>query len=227
MRRCPSPCRSVAVSGWGLALALLLGGCGDRSAQQLDKARALLANRQRTAAIIQIKSVLQKHPGLADARLLLGTALLDGGEPVAAEIELRRALELQAPEIEVVPVLARAMLAMGQTAKLIAQFGTLTWPDAGATAALKTVVAEAEATEGDLAAARASIALALRAVPDHEPALRLQARTTAVTGDLPGALAGVEALLKIHPQSADTWLLKGDVLARQQAEPAAVMAAYR
>ena len=227
MRRRPSPCRSVTVSGWGLALALLVGGCGDRPAQQLDEARTLLADRQRTAAIIQIKSVLQKHPGLADARLLLGTALLDGGESVAAEIELRRALELQAPETEVVPVLARAMLAMGQSAKLIAQFGALTWPDAGATAALKTVVAEAEATEGDLAAARASIALALRAVPDHEPALRLQARTTAVAGDLPGARAGLEALLKIHPQSADSWLLKGDLLSRQQAEPAAVMAAYR
>jgi len=227
MRRRLSPCRSAAVSAWGMALALLLGGCGDRPAQQLDKARSLLADRQRPAAIIQIKSVLQKHPGLADARLLLGTALLDGGEPVAAEIELRRALELQAPETEVVPLLARSMLAMGQTAKLIAQFGALTWPDAGATAALKTVVAEAEATEGDLAAARASIAAALRAVPDHEPALRLQARTTAVAGDLPGALARVEALLKIYPQSADTWLLKGDLLARQQAEPAAVIAAYR
>ena len=114
MRRRLSPCRSAAVSAWGLALALLLGGCGDRPAQQLNKARALLADRQRPAAIVQIKSVLQQHPGLADARLLLGTALLDGGEPVAAEIELRRALELQAPESEVVPVLARSMLAMGR-----------------------------------------------------------------------------------------------------------------
>lgn len=230
MRRRLSTRRSATAGALCGALtlwALLLGGCGDRPAQQLDKARALLVNKQGPAAVIQIKSVLQKHPELADARLLLGTALLDGGEPVAAEIELRRALELQAPEPEVIPVLARAMLALGQTTKLIAQFGTLTWPDAGATAALKTVVAEAEATDGDLAAARASIAGALRAFPDHEPALRLQARTTAVSGDLPGALAQVDALLKTHPQSADGWLLKGDLLARQQAEPALVMAAYR
>lgn len=210
-----------------LLLLMLLGGCGDRSAQQLDKARLLLADKQGPAAIIQIKSVLQKHPELGDARLLLGTVLLDGGEPVAAEIELRRALELQAPEAQVVPVLARAMLAMGQTTQLIAQFGALSWPDAGATAALKTLVAEAEATEGDIAAARASMALALRAMPDHEPALRLQARTSAVAGDLPAALAQVDALLKIHPDSADGWLLRGDLLARQQAEPALVMAAYR
>ena len=227
MRRRLSPCRSAAFIAAGLALAWLLGGCGDRSTQQLDKARALLVDQQRPAAIIQIKNVLQTHPMLGDARLLMGTVLLDGGEPVAAEIELRRALELQVSEPQVVPVLARAMLAMGQTAKLIAEFGALSWPDAGATAALKTVVAEAEATEGDLAAARLSITLALRALPDHEPALRLQARTTAVAGDLPGALAQLDTLLKIHPQSADGWLLKGDLLARQQAEPAPVMAAYR
>lgn len=210
-----------------LLLALLLAGCGDRSVQQLDKARALLADDKRPAAIIQIKSLLQQKPDLGEARLLLGTVLLDGGEPVAAEIELRRALDLQVPEPQVVPLLARALLATGQPAKLIAQYGQLSWPDAGATAALKTLVAQAEATEGDLVAAGASIAQALRAVPDHEPALRLQARATAVAGDLPGALAQVEALLKIHPDSADGWLLQGDLLARQRADPAQVIAAYR
>jgi cellulose synthase operon protein C len=226
-RLSPGSWAHATAGGWWLVALLLLGGCGDQAARNLDKARALLAAKNGPAAVIQIKSVLQKHPNLGDARLLLGTALLDGGEPVAAEIELRRALELRAPEPEVIPVLARALLAMGQTTKLLAQFGGLTWPDAGATAALKTVVAEAEATEGDLNAAQSSIALALRAAPDHEPALRLQARTTAVGGDLPGALAQADALLKIHPQSADGWLLKGDLLARQQAEPAAVLAAYR
>ena len=188
MRRRLSRGLSVAAKARRLALLLpllplLLGGCGDPSAQQLDKARALLTEQERPAAIIQIKSILQKNPDLGEARLLLGTALLDGGEPVAAEIELRRALELKVPEPQVVPLLARTLLVLGQPAKLMAQFGALTWPDAGATAALKTLVAEAEASEGDLSAARASIALALRAVPDHEPALRLQARAAAVTGD--------------------------------------------
>lgn len=226
-----SPGLSGAATAICLALLLLpllpLGGCGDRPVQQLDKARALMTEKGRPEALIQIKNILQKNPNLGEARLLLGKLLLDAGQPVAAEIELRRALELQVSEPKVVPLLARATLALGQPAKVIAQFGALSWPDAGATAALKTVVAEAEGAEGDLNAARASIALALRAVPDHEPALRLQARATAVAGDLPGALSQTEALLKIHPQSADGWLLKGDLLARQQAEPALVMAAYR
>ena len=226
------PCRGRRVRLTALApvllVALMMAGCGDRTAHQLDKARELLAQKQRPAAIIQIKSLLQKNPDLADARLLLGTALLDAGDPVAAEIELRRAQALGVADPLVVPLLARAMLGQGQRGKLVAQYGRLSWPEAsGATAALKTLVAEAEAADGDLASARASIEQALRAEPGHEPALRVQVRLTAVGGDLPGAVAEVEALLKAHPDSAEGWVLKGDLLARQQAAPAAVMAAYR
>lgn len=222
--------RGVArCAAFALALGLVLGlaGCNNGPAQRLDKARALLAKKDRQAALIQIKSVIQQHPDLGDARLLLGTVLLDGGDPVAAEIELRRALELDQPESQVVPVLARVLLATGQTAKLIAQYGALSWSDGAATATLKALVAEAEATQGDLAAARTSLGQALRAQPGHEPSLRLQARVTAVAGDVPGALQQIDALLASRPDSAEAWLLKGDLLARQHADPTAVMAAYR
>ena len=209
------------------ALALGLTGCGNSPAQRLEKARALVAKNDRLAALIQIKSVIQEQPTLGEARLLLGTVLLDGGDPVAAEIELRRALELGQAESQVVPVLARALLATGQTAKLVAQFGALSWSDGAVTASLKALVAEAEATQGDLAAARISLGQALHALPGHEPSLRLQARVAAVAGDVPGALQQIEALLASQPDSAEAWLLKGDLLARQQADPAAVLAAYR
>ena len=216
-----------AALGTALGLALALAGCGNSPAQRLDEARALVAKNDRQSALIQIKSVIQQHPALGDARLLLGTVLLDGGDPGAAEIELRRALELGQPESQVVPVLARALLATGQGAKLITQYGALSWPDGAATASLKALVAEAEATQGDLAAARASLGQALRAQPGHEHSLRLQARVTAVAGDVPGALQQIDALLASQPDSAEAWLLKGDLLARGQADPAAVLAAYR
>ena len=216
-----------AALGTSLGLALALAGCGNSPAQRLDEARALVAKNDRQSALIQIKSVIQQHPALGDARLLLGTVLLDGGDPGAAEIELRRALELGQPESQVVPVLARALLATGQGAKLITLYGALSWSDGAATASLKALVAEAEATQGDLAAARASLGQALRALPGHEPSLRLQARVTAVAGDVPGALQQIDALLASQPDSAEAWLLKGDLLARGQADPAAVLAAYR
>jgi len=201
-------------------LALGLSGCGKSQGDRLAQARKLVDKKDRAGAIIQLKSVIQEAPKLGEARLMLGTLLLDGGDAAAAEIELRRALELQLPEPQVVPVLARALLAAGKAALLVQQFDGVTWPDAQATAELKTALAQAHATLGNLPAARESLDRALRAAPQYEPALLLRARVTAVGGDLPGALQQVNDLLARSPGSADGWLLKGDMLGRQQAAAA-------
>lgn len=201
-----------------LALAATLGGCDKNVRHRLDQTRQAIAQNNRAAAMLQVKSLLQAQPDLAEARLLLGTLLLEGGDPLAAEIELRRALELGQSEADVVPLLARALLAANQPARLVMQYGRLSLSDNLVQANLKCAVAEAEATLGDLDAARASLALALRAVPGHAPALLLQARVTAVDGDLPGALAQVGALLAREPGNADGWVLKGDLLARMNGE---------
>ena len=202
-----------------LATAVVAGlaGCGKRDADRLAQARTLIERNDRAAAVVQLKSVIQQDPKLGEARLLLGQLLLEGGDGVAAEIELRRALELQVPEPRVVPLLARALLAAGKPGLLVEQFGGVSWPDAAATADLKAAVAQAQATQGDLDGARVSLDRALRAAPQHEPALLLRARVTAAGGDLPGALRQIEDLLQRSPGSADGWLLKGDLLTRQVA----------
>lgn len=210
-----------------LVLAGVLAGCGKGPQDRLLQARQLIAQKDRAAALIQVKGVLQSHPDLGAARLLLGELLLDGGDPVAAEIELRRALELGQAEAEVVPLLARALLAANQPARLVAQFGSLNLPDPLAAAQLKSAVAEAEATLGDLEAARNSLEAALHAAPEFAPAQVLRARVTAVGGDLAGALAQVEVLLAGQPDNADGWVLKGDLLARLQGSVGEVQKAYQ
>ncbi len=210
-----------------LMLVLALSGCGRSASDRLGQVRTLIERQDRAAAMVAVKALLQEKPDLGEARLLMGQLLLDRGEAAAAEIELRRALELRQPEAVVLPVLARALLAGNQAARLVAQFGRTDLPDRLAVAQLKTSVAEAEATLGQLDAAHDSLAMALRAVPGHEPALLLQARITAVAGDLPDALAQVDALLASQPRSADGWVLKGDLLARQRAEPALLVKAYQ
>lgn len=197
-----------------VVLAVALAGCGQSPADGLAKARTLIQRQDRAAAVIQLKSLIQDHPKLAEARLLLGTQLLDGGEPVAAEMELHRALDLGQPAPQVVPVLARALLVMGQHRKLVDQFGSQAWPDPQATADLKTTVAQAQAALGDLASARTSLGLALQAGPAHEAARLLQARLLAAGGDSTAALQQVVQWLADHPNSADAWLLKGELLAR-------------
>ena len=206
-------CRARALASALLILAA--SGCGQSPADALADARRRVASQDHAAALILLKGVIQQNPASAEARWLLGSELLASGDAVAAEIELRRALGLHQPEAQVVPVLARALLASGQTRKLVDQYAGLAWPDAAATAALKTTLAEAQATLGDLAGARASLDAALQMQPGDGAALLLQARVLAVAGDGPAALRQVDGLLARQPGNADAWLLKGDLLARQ------------
>ncbi|MES2715786.1 MAG: XrtA/PEP-CTERM system TPR-repeat protein PrsT [Pseudomonadota bacterium] len=224
----PAPSRGrLGRSALALVLALVLAGCGRSTSDRLDQVRTLIERQDRAAAMVSVKDLLQDQPDLGEARLLLGQLLLDRGEAAAAETELRRALELRQPEVVVVPVLARALLLGNQPAKLVAQFGRTSFPDRLASVQLKTTVAEAEAMLGQLDAARDSLDRALRAMPGHEPALLLRARVTAVGGDLGAAMAQVNALLASNPKNADAWVLQGDLLARQRAEPAALAKAYQ
>jgi putative PEP-CTERM system TPR-repeat lipoprotein len=201
---------------WAVALATgwVLSACNSSSTDQLAQARKLIANNDRAAAVVQLKSAIQADPKSGEARLLLGGQLLEGGELSAAEIELRRALELQTPEAKVVPMLARTLLAMGQPRKLVDQFGDTAWPETDATADLKTSMAQAHAALGEMDKARASLGQALKLAPQLESALLLQARLTAMGGDLSGAQKQVESLLAQSPKLADAWVLKGDLLAR-------------
>ena len=106
-----------------LLLSLLLAACGgDKPEAMLASAKDYLAKNDSKAAVIQIKNALQSNPDLPEARFLLGTALLDSGDPVGAELELRKALELKHSQELVVPQLAKAMLAQGHAKKLTDEF---------------------------------------------------------------------------------------------------------
>ena len=219
--------RSAALLVMVLAAVLVAGlfGCG--RTDRLSQARTLMERQDRAAALVIVKALLQEKPNLGEARVLLGQLLLEIGDPLAAEAELRRALELKLPPAQVLPLLARAMLASNQPAKLLQQWGNTGLTDAAAHAQLKTTVAEAEAITGQLDAARTSLDNALRAAPGHAPALLMQARLAAASGNLAGGRAQVEAVLAAHPDNADAWVLKGDMLVRQRAEPAEAEQAYR
>ena len=64
----------------------------------LASAKDYLAKKDNRAAVIQLKSALQKQPDLAEARFLLGRTLLEGGDAVSGEVELRKALDLKYPK---------------------------------------------------------------------------------------------------------------------------------
>jgi len=199
-----------------LAVLLALAGCGADEAALLASARQQIAKNDLNAARLQLKTLLQDKPDSAEGRLLLGQVLHDAGDMAGAEIELRRAMEGGQSDSAVLPLLAEALLGQNKGRLLVEQYGKVQLPDARAAAALKTTLAKAEAADNDLAAAEATLAQALQAVPDHAPALLMRVRLAAAGGDLPAALRQLDALLAAAPDLAEGWALKGDLLLRSQ-----------
>jgi len=73
------------------------------------------------AAIIQLKNLLQKEPDNAAARLLLGSVYIDTGEALSAEKELRKAKTLGLSQQQVMPLLGKSWLMLGQFDKVLAE----------------------------------------------------------------------------------------------------------
>ena len=208
--------------------ALALGACsGDSEQDQLAAARASIESKDAKAALIQLKNVIQRYPDSGQARFLLGKTLLEGGDPVAAAVELSKAEELQVPEELVLPELARARLSLGEEAKIIAQYASLRLKDDTATADLQTSVAVAHATQSDTARAREALQVALRAKPMYAPAVIVQARLLAGDADFDGALALLETVLDKEPTHERAGVLKGEVLTTGKKDSDAALRAYR
>src|SRR5512144_237988 len=106
-----------------LALASVLAACSSGSPEALvESAKNYIAKSDYSAAIIQLKNALQDAPNNAEARMLLARALLETGDPTAAETEARKALDYKYPDNQTVPLIARAMLARGDYRKLVNEF---------------------------------------------------------------------------------------------------------
>ena len=106
-----------------LFAAVFMVGCASEKPEALvASAKEYLARNDRNAAVIQLKNALQKNPDLAEARFLLGKALLENGDVAAADKELNKANELRYPFDQLAPVLARSILARGDAKKVIGDF---------------------------------------------------------------------------------------------------------
>jgi cellulose synthase operon protein C len=209
-------------------LAVALAACNRDSGESLlASGKALLEKKDLRGAVIQFKNTLQKNPNSAEARFLLGKALLASGDPVAALVELRKAQELQTPDEQVIPEIARAMLLVGEESKLIAQYGDLQLKTPLATAELKTSLAAAYAVQRDADKARAVAEEALRNVPGHGPALIVLARLRAIDNDVDGAIALLDNVLKADAANERAGVLKAELLLQGKQDVEAALAAFR
>ncbi|CAM4018712.1 XrtA/PEP-CTERM system TPR-repeat protein PrsT [Roseateles saccharophilus] len=195
-----------------LAAALLLGGCFGSSADQyLKSGKAKLAASDLRGASIEFRNALQKDASLAEARFLLGSALLRQGDAQGGFAELERAQRLGYDANQVVPLMARALSQQGQHGAVLMRFGETALTDPPAIAALQLSLARAHLGLGQAGEAEAAVKRALDAAPGLPEALQLQARVVALGGDVPAAIAQVEALIAGHPQADSNWLTLGDL----------------
>lgn len=211
-----------------LVVSILATACTDNNPeQQISSARDYLQKKDLKSATIQIKNALQKNPDLAEARFLLGTILLNDGNPGAAEIELRKALAAKHPPSLVVPELARALMMMGQAKNVVDEFGTIKLEKPAADAILQSMIATAYGTLGKPDLAKTALNAALNADPNSVPALIERARQMALGRDFIASLVAVEQVIAREPGNADAWKLKGDILLYAKNREDDALAAYR
>src|SRR5665213_1830257 len=214
---------TIAVAG--LCGFLVACGSGDPDAL-LASAKNYLAKNDAKSAVIQLKNALEKNPDIAEARFLLGRTLLESGDTLAAEKELRRARDLKYPAAQVDPPLALAWVRMGENQKVVDEFSQAQGATPTGTAELRAAVGQAQLALHKPDLARTAFADAQRADPGYTPAMIGEARLKARDGDLAGALALAERALAASPDSVEAWQFKGDVL-RAQNQVANAIAAYR
>lgn len=196
-----------------IAVALALTACGGQAPEKsIAAAKASLAKGDDKAAVIELKGVLQKEPSLAEARFLLGSALIAGGNMRDALIELSKAKELGYSPAALAPKMARAMVGLGQFDKVIAEFATTQLEAPSDKADLQISVASAYASLGKGKEAQERIAAALAAEPGNLRAEFARVRFLASFQNLAAALAAIDEVLAKSPRSAEGWQIKGDLL---------------
>ncbi len=214
-----------------LALATLLAAsllaCSEKPEAMLSSAKDYLAKNDSKAAVIQIKNALQSNPNMPEARFLLGTALLESGDPAGAETELRKAMALKHPQDQVIPPLAKAMLAQGQAKKLTDEMAKTELGTPATQANFLTTMATAYAMQSKPEPAQDALVAALAADPAFAPAQIMLARQKAGQNDVAGALATLEEVIAKNPRNPDAWKLKGDILLFTKNLQPDALAAYR
>ncbi len=175
------------------------------------------------AAIIQLKNALQKNPDDSEARYLLGTIYNKTGDPLSAEKELRKALNLGMSPDKVLPDLGNALQVQGQFQKVLDETQQISGENESAE--ISTLRGNAYLALGKDQEAKVSFERALKNTPEFPSALIGLARYSLTEKDIDAATRFTEQAASKNPQNVEVWQFKGDLLRFQgKTEPA--LAAY-
>lgn len=183
-----------------------------KASQYYENALTRYEKKDIPGAIIQLKNALQIDPTMLPVQLLLGKALMQSGDVVAAEVAFNEALKLGVNRTEVVLPLVQAYVAQGKHRLVLEQknLAPAGLPPAIALD-LHLLRASVQADLGDLSAALREIDAA-RSLDGRnigvwltEIPIRIRSR------QLKEANAAADAALKLQPGSAEALYQKGAI----------------
>lgn len=195
-----------------LAAGALLAGCKSETPQSLlADAKQLQQKGDRKGAQIQLKNALAQEPDNGEARYHLAKLSLQLNDPVSAEKEARRALELKYKPQDSELLLAEALLRLGDFQKMLDESAKFQ-----SSPALMALRGDALIGLRKLDEAKREFQGALDAQPDSADALTGMARLAAIGNDLEGARVLADQALAKDGGHIAALNFKGELLRAQQ-----------
>jgi len=203
-----------------LAAALLLAvtaACSGASAsaspeEAYRRGIAALASGQPRTARVELMNALQANPGDTRARLAQARTYLLLGDGVAAESEVRRAIEAGVPADRTRHLLAHALLLQGEGRRAVAESEGVTGEHEAYAARVR---GRAFMSLDDGAHAEAEFARATRTGPRDSRVWADVAHFRRWTGDLAAAVEAADRAVALDPRNVEALTLRGELTRSQ------------
>ena len=203
-----------------------LTGCGQENSQTLlSQAKSSIKAGNNKAAVIQLKSAIQKDENNAEARFELARIQMAQGDFASAEKELRRARKAGMSDEQINPLLAKTLLHLREFQRVLDEIPP---PPQGnpAEASIRAAHANAHMALGNTEEARKVLEPALQGNLKHAEIQLSLARLSVMEKKTDDALKHLEFAIASDPKHLDAWLFKGDLF-RAQGKQQEAVAAYQ
>jgi putative PEP-CTERM system TPR-repeat lipoprotein len=202
-------CRLLTLLGLVTAVSGLQAS-PEKASKFYDDARVRYERRDLPGAALQLKNALQEDRHMLAAHLLLGRVLFEVGQLQAAEVALQEAMRQGVAKSEVLPLLGRVYLKLGEPTKLLDQVDPSGMPPA-LRSDLLTLRGSAQAMIGNLAAASTSFEQARAADPRSAEPLVAEAPVLLRFGEAQKAEAAALKATQLAPDNAMAWHQLGNI----------------
>ena len=203
---------------FALIVSLGLTACSGNltDTEHVAKAEAYFKKGDIKSATIEAKNAIAKNQKNAQAHRILGILYLVQGDFLAAEKELRRAVNLGMEKNDVLVPLAQSLLAQKKYPEVLIEIGLPEELPPQHRAELTAYRGDAWLAQGETEKAEKEYKLALSLDPKAPAAILGLAKLAVTQKDLPRARQLIEEALQIAPNDRRLWRLKGQIAQSQK-----------